>query len=272
MYKKLFMGLLFITTILFGEGFEEVVEFGEVKTADIYFENQNYLKAIELYKLELELEDENSDITYKIAECYREIGDFTESKKQLLKLIKSDENYYRAYFSLGKIFRIEGKDSEAIDYFIKYVEGVESLEEEQAFYLGNVFMKYNYYEKAYLAFKKDGGDIKNIFGMAVCLRMRGYYKKARVQYKNVILMDSEFSEAYLGSAISSQMLGDYTKAIKDFKKYLEFKKDENVYVALVNIYIYLGRKREAKLLVKEGIKSFPKSKNLAELSYEIAQM
>jgi len=102
-----------------GESFSQSKE---LKTADKYFNQFNYSKAVERY---LKLISENKNTYYatnKIAECYSHLQDSEKSIEWYLKAIKFPDFDYHIYYNLAQELK-KVKDYEAAhDYMQKYLE------------------------------------------------------------------------------------------------------------------------------------------------------
>ena len=79
----------------------------------------------------------------------------------------------------------------------------------------------------------------------------------------------DFKEAYLGLAISYQFIGNFERAISNYKEYLELNKEEEVYLNIADLYIIENKLEKAKMILEEGLKHFPKSNKLKNMMVEV---
>ncbi len=108
----------------------------KLKIADIYFESQDYIRAIDEYKNYLSLFDFSSspqvpEVIFKIASAYQNLGDMTNAKKYYKIYLSTPKpapgitpqamlpSIGDAYYALGNIYRSEGINEKAVYYFEK---------------------------------------------------------------------------------------------------------------------------------------------------------
>lgn len=161
-------------------------------------------------------------------------------------------------------------EKELYSYYETYIETSNYTDSEAIYDLGNLYMEKEMFQKALEIFEKDKNkDYRNIFGVAVTSRFLGNYKKSIDNYTNFINLKPEMYEAYLGLAQAYQLSGDFARAITYYEKYLEYKKDERVYIVMANIEIARERLASASGLLEEGQKAFPNSKTIEDLLIEV---
>ena len=78
-------------------------------------------------------------------------------------------------------------------------------------------------------------------------------------------MAPNFYESYLGRGIVNRNIGNYSEAINDFKKYMEYKKDESVYTGLGDVYMVTGNYEEAKKILEVARNRYPNSKVIKDM-------
>ena len=123
---------------------------------------------------------------------------------------------------------------------------------EELFNVGDYYFKDGRYEKAYEIFSQDSTNLKNIFGAATTARFLNENNTALKLYTQAISMDPNFFESYLGRGIVNRNIGNYSEAIADFKKYMEYKKDEAGYTGLGDVYMKIENYQEAKKILEIG--------------------
>ena len=121
------------------------------------------------------------------------------------------------------------------------------------------------YEKAYEVFSQDNTNLKNVFGAATTARFLSEYDKSLKLYTQAINMAPDFYESYLGRGIVNRNIKNYSEAIEDFKKYMEYKKDEAVYTGLGDLYMVTGNYQEAKKVLEVARNRYPNSKVIKDM-------
>lgn len=95
----------------------------EREVADEHFVHHNYLMALPIYKEVLKKDKENSDIQYRIAECYLNTNlNKVEAIKYLEFCSKVPKFTSEVWLKLGNAYRIGNKLEEAKNAFEKYKE------------------------------------------------------------------------------------------------------------------------------------------------------
>lgn len=266
MRKILMMLLLSATAISI---YAEVTVKDYTDLGDSYAKRGDYQKAISAYLGGLSLDGNNSLLLYKIGDIYYNAKEYPKARDYLEKAIKADPNNKAAQAELAKIAPAKQETVQPTPTPApKVVEGPQ--DSESLFKTGDQYFKNGLYEAALSTFAKDNKDYyKNLFGAATCARFLGYYAKSIEYYKQLIDIKPDLAEAYLGIGISYQLSSNFDLAIANFKKYLEFEKKEEVYVAIANICIKTKKYDTAKAILEEGIASFGSSAELKSLLEEV---
>lgn len=167
----------------------------------------------------------------------------------------------------ARIYEIEG-EIKSIELYRKYLELTNYKEKEMIFYVGNLASKYFLYETAFKIFSQDETTFKNILASAIMARFISKYQIAKNRYLKILKGNEDNYEIIIGLAISYQMLSDWDNSIGYFKKSLKLKEDKNVYIALSEIYMYLGNIKKAKVLIERALKKFD-SEQLRKILIEV---
>jgi len=237
-------------------GRESLVEY--LKTAD---DPEAYLYLIRAERMAGELSTSNS--TAKKAEK-KYPGDARIVYERILTIDKLIANETKSQWRKGK-YR-----EEYYEVYEGYLEMTDYSDSSRVFELGNKYFIDDLYEKARNIFLKDrNGDIKNLFGAATTTRFLGEYRKSVGLYTKVLNADPEFYEAYLGRGSAYQLSGDLNRGIKDMEKYLEYKKDVDVYIAIANMYMSLERYSSAKSVLERASSNYPGSQEVRDLLVEV---
>ena len=177
-----------------------------------------------------------------------------EKIKELDKKISYDKDK-------GRLERNYKEYKKEFDIYMEYLK----QNSEELFKVGDYYFRDGRYEKAYEVFSQDKTNLKNIFGAATTARFLNEYDKALSLYTQAINMAPSFYESYLGRGIVNRNIGNYSEAINDFKKYMEYKKDESVYTGLADVYVVTGNYEEAKKILEVARNRYPNSKVIKDM-------
>ncbi len=220
-----------------------------------------YINLIRAERLAGELTTSNS--TAKSAEK-KYPGDARIVYERILTVDKLIENETKSQWRKGKYLE------EYYEIYEGYLEMTGYSDSNKVFELGNRYFIDDLYEKARDVFLKDrNGDIRNLFGAATTTRFLGEYRKSAGLYTRVLNEDPDFYEAYLGRGSAYQLAGDLNNGIKDMERYLEYKKNVDVYVAIANMYMSLERYSSAKSVLERASSSYPGSQEVRDLLVEV---
>ncbi|BDU50176.1 tetratricopeptide repeat protein [Haliovirga abyssi] len=268
--KKIIIIFLFFSSVIYAE---DITVDDYLNLGDAYYKENNLKEAKDLYDRALEIDSSNITVVMKILKIYETNKKYDDELKFLENFLSNnvDKNNSEIYFKIADIYNNYKKNKKkAYEYYEKFLNSSGSNNSERIFYIGDVYFKDFLYEKAMNTFLLDKtGNYKNEFGAAITLRFLGYYKKSILYYKKVIKQKPNFLEAYLGIGISYQLNSDFDNAIKYFLKYISEKKDEQVYIELVKLYMIKKNDKKAKTIGQEGLNFFPNSKELRDLMLTI---
>lgn len=192
--------------------------------------------------------NENSEEKAQIEAKKQEMALRWEKIKELDKKISFDKNKE----NLEKNYK---KYVEEFNIYLEYIK----QDSEELFKVGDYYFKDGRYEKAYEVFSQDNTNLKNIFGAATTARFLGENDKALKLYTQAINIEPNFYESYLGRGIVNRNIKNYSEAIEDFKKYMEYKKDEAVYTGLGDVYMVTENYPEAKKVLEVARNRYPNS-------------
>lgn len=198
--------------------------------------------------------NENSEEKAQIEAEKQEMALRWEKIKELDKKISFDKNKE----NLEKNYK---KYVEEFNIYLEYIK----QDSEELFKVGDYYFKDGRYEKAYEVFSQDNTNLKNIFGAATTARFLSEYDKSLKLYTQAINMAPDFYESYLGRGIVNRNIKNYSEAIEDFKKYMEYKKDEAGYTGLGDLYMVTGNYQEAKKVLEVARNRYPNSKVIKDM-------
>lgn len=198
--------------------------------------------------------NENSEEKAQIEAKKQEMALRWKKIKELDKKISFDKNKE----NLEKNYK---KYVEEFNIYLEYIK----QDSEELFKVGDYYFKDGRYEKAYEVFSQDNTNLKNVFGAATTARFLSEYDKSLKLYTQAINMAPDFYESYLGRGIVNRNIKNYSEAIEDFKKYMEYKKDEAVYTGLGDVYMVTGNYQEAKKVLEVARNRYPNSKVIEDM-------
>jgi tetratricopeptide (TPR) repeat protein len=221
-----------------------------------------YLSAFKIKKDDIEslrgvaLAYEGLNQTDKALGVYRKILKLNpEDTKALQKKLTLDEKNVSKWGY--------DKKEEYFEEFENYLKKTNYTNSQDIYTLGRIYMNDKSFERAYTIFKRDKGeDYRNYFGTAATARFLGKYDTAIIYYNKLLSAKPDFYSGYLGLGISYQMKGNYDKAIENMEKYLIYQEDENVYIAMANIYMAEDKYSSAKDILEKAQAKFPDSKKI----------
>ena len=198
--------------------------------------------------------NENSEEKAQIEAKKQEMALRWKKIKELDKKISFDKNKE----NLEKNYK---KYVEEFNIYLEYIK----QDSEELFKVGDYYFKDGRYEKAYEVFSQDNTNLKNVFGAATTARFLSEYDKSLKLYTQAINMAPDFYESYLGRGIVNRNIKNYSEAIEDFKKYMEYKKDEAGYTGLGDLYMVTGNYQEAKKILEVARNRYPNSKVIKDM-------
>ena len=198
--------------------------------------------------------NENSEEKAQIEAKKQEMALRWEKIKELDKKISFDKNKE----NLEKNYK---KYVEEFNIYLEYIK----QDSEELFKVGDYYFKDGRYEKAYEVFSQDNKNLKNVFGAATTARFLSEHDKSLKLYTQAINMAPDFYESYLGRGIVNRNIKNYSEAIEDFKKYMEYKKDEAGYTGLGDLYMVTGNYQEAKKILEVARNRYPNSKVIKDM-------
>lgn len=104
-----------------------------LKTADDLYEQGSFYNAVDQYEEAFEKKENNSRITYQIAETNRQLKDYKQAEKWYAKTVELNEAAFpEAQFQLAEMQKAQGNYDAAIDSYKKFMEMDASSKDEDA--------------------------------------------------------------------------------------------------------------------------------------------
>ena len=258
-------------------------------TEDIYREKESYFETYENYMEEGEISyleaDYNDSLDFYLS-AFKMKNDDLESLRGIARSYEGLNQTEKALGVYRKILKLNPKDMKALqkkltldkknvskwgydkkeeyfEEFENYLKKTNYINSEDIYTLGSIYMNDKSFERAYTIFKMDkGGDYRNYFGAATTARFLGKYDTSIIFYNKLLSVKPDFYRGYLGLGASYKMEKKYDKAIENMKKYLIYQEDENVYIAMANIYMAQDIYSSAKDILENAQTKFPDSKKI----------
>lgn len=136
---------------------------------------------------------------------------------------------------------------------------------EQSFYQGDYYFKMGKYNEAKNEFLKNRESARNLLGAATSARFAGKNSEAVRYYNELIEKAPKMAEGYFGRALAYRELEEYNRAINDLEKCIALNKNEYYYAGLGDIYLLIGKTREARNILETGNREFPESTLIKQL-------
>ncbi|MGM0508479.1 MAG: tetratricopeptide repeat protein [Fusobacteriota bacterium] len=251
-----------------------------------YYKSEDYENATFIYNKVLDIDENNTAAINYLIKIYMEKEDFKKAIEFLKKDLNLNPEKKENYLKLANIYMSQEKIQEdynenlkedeknakevALEYYEKYLELDNYQDGELIFEIGNEFFKNYKYEKARNFFEKDKSNTyKNLYGLALTSRFLGDFKRSITEYNKLIKLKPKFEEGYLGLAIAYKLNDNINDAINNYESYLKLKKNKEVYIDLARLYIILEKREIAKNKIREGLKIYPNSRKLKDLLLEV---
>jgi tetratricopeptide (TPR) repeat protein len=220
--------------------------------ADCYKALNQYHRAIEIWEQYLLHDDRNITVLTRVADAYRKVRDFKNSKAVYLRVLEMEEQNPYAIIGLGHLHYDFKEYREALFYWEKMLENSrENVDIRVLTSIGNCHRKLKtfsdgigYFEKA---LARDSCNFYALFGLADCYRGMNRQDHS-LEYWNRILEQDPRNKVILTRAGDAyRNLGHFDKAVDYYERALNIEFD---------IYAVLGlslvAKAQGKLEEAEG--------------------
>jgi tetratricopeptide (TPR) repeat protein len=248
-------------------------------------------KAIETWNKYLERDADNITVLTRIADAYRKLHDFKNSKFNYERVLELEEDNPYAIIGLGHLHYDFKEYRDALYYWEKMLKtrSMSQVDIRVLTSIGNCHRKLKSFDDgiAYFdaALQRERNNFFALFGLADCFRglnqprraldywnlilaqdprnkviltrvgdafcALGNYEKAAECYNRAINIEFDVY-AVLGLAIIDKMHGDFVEAIRSLKTLLEYdQKNHRIYLELAECYQHLGEKDTAVAILRE---------------------
>ena len=260
---------------------------------NIYREFQYYAPAIKEFTTALELDSSQSDRWYQLGNVYRDMGDHAAALGHYEKAIRQNNGteLSGAWHEAGRIWALKQDKEKTLLYINKAMElspVVESARllqladnDHLARYLSDIkirnrkeFAKF-YGLKGYIYEKSKRPEALQVYREALAIypefdersvyegigriyEERGDYNNAESYYRKAAEVDPSETYAYSRMGRLYFIRGQNRRAMEEYKKILDRKKDAAAYLAIGECWEKEGNLEQAVAIYKEGIAVLPR--------------
>lgn len=230
--------------------------------ANIYYEQRQYLEAIDYYNRidEFSLsKDDKVEVLFKKGYCYFVKKDFDNAKRAFNPIIGVDsEYYYPTFYYSGMVDYFQGDYSSAVEHFFK-LENFGVYQSRIPYYVSQIYFAQKEYEKliSYIPTQletrglKNKKEIRHILGQTYFIQ--NLYTEALPHLEFYESNSKKMrKEDFYQLAFTQYKLGLYDKAANNFKELSRLDSElgqiSNHYLA--DCYLKVGKKDEARVSFK----------------------
>jgi len=215
----------------------------------IYMHIVKKLKKQDIYGLAL-LKPGNDNNYLKLGRLYRVQGKYSQAEDSYKKAIKLNPKNDDAYGGLGHLYQVQGKYSQA-EYSYKKAIKLNPRNSYAHTGLGWIYRVQGKYSQAEDLFKKAiESNPKNddaYSGLGPLYRIQGKYSQAEDLFKKAIELNPRNSYAYTGLGWIYRIQGKYSQAEDLFKKIIDlYPENDRAYGAISVLYEEAGEPELAK--------------------------
>jgi len=189
---------------------------------------------------------------------------YSEGEKSFLRSIKADPNYYKAYLTLGLLYKDTNRLNDAERILAKSLEITETHTAYNI--LGSTYRKMQNHYKAIESYTK-AIELKSdypeaINNLANVYIVSGEPKKAIETYRKIEALNPYIDEVYNNLGLAHQMDNNFYMAEENFKKALSINSaNHRTYANLGTLYFYKDDFSEA---IKYYLKAVEVNESFAE--------
>ncbi|OSZ79216.1 hypothetical protein CAP35_13450 [Chitinophagaceae bacterium IBVUCB1] len=223
---------------------------------DILFEHKDISASVPYIEKAIKLNPEDKKAQLKLAKLFVFIKEYTKAFQAINTVLRQDVYAAEGYFLKGMIYKDLKDTSKAISSFRTAVQ-VDADYKDAYIQLGQLFsiqkdpIALAYYDNAY---KTDTTDVFPLFARGVFYQDMKEYELAKKEYRNTILHNRLYLDAYFNTGYVLMQQDSFEKAIRQYE--LIANLDQTNAEAYYNkglCYELMGKKQEAIKEYKQAL-------------------
>lgn len=222
--------------------------------AEKYYINENYKKALDLFKKSYKENATNDCLNY-IGCCYLKLEDYISAIEVFERLIKTNPDWERPVLNLGQVYLQSGRFKKALEYFQKAIS-INDTSEDAYYYLGIYYYKIGDYElsKEYYqkSIKINYTESEPHLNLGMCYFRLKRYEEALKEFEVAYFYDNSCLDAIYNKGLTLIRLSRYKKALDNlflFKKLAP--NDSEVMLDIAHIYYKIKDFKSANIWVNK---------------------
>jgi tetratricopeptide (TPR) repeat protein len=195
-----------------------------LKLAEAYLVLKDYQNVFAYTKRTLDLDKLNPKAYFLRGFAYTELGDTALAIRNFQAATDQDQNYYDAYLELGALYSAQ-KNPLAAGY-LETATRIAPGRGEAYYLLGLAYQEQENIPRAIETYEKllkvspDFKEADYNLGYVNLVYLKDF-EAAVTYFSKAISIDPKYTDAYFNRGYSYELMGDYTKAKKDYEKALE---------------------------------------------------
>jgi tetratricopeptide (TPR) repeat protein len=228
-----------------------------IHLATILSNGREYKRSLKYFKYAIKLDQNHLYAHYGIAKIFQAIKDFEMALKHYIICSQLDKNNYRTYLQMGIIHLDCVRYNNAREMFEKCLE-ITPSNVLGLTGLGNVYYEMGDFKKAETyhakAYSLEPKEIQVVVAYANTMSSLQSYERAIDLYEIALKIDPMIPDIHQNLANAYYLIDRYDEAIYNYIKAIQKEQDKSG-----DVYYNLGNALCAKNLYREAIKCFKKS-------------
>ena len=168
---------------------------------DLLFDHKDITGSVPFIQKAIALNPDDAKAHLKVAKMFVYIKDYPKAFKELNRVMEHDVYDPEPYFLKGMIYKDIKDTTKAMSSFLTAIQVAPDYKDAMI-QLGQLYAaRHNSIAVKYFsnAFKIDTGDVFPIFAAGVFYQNEKDYDRAKDEYKNCILHDNQYADAYFNT-------------------------------------------------------------------------
>ncbi len=223
---------------------------------DILFEHKDISGSVPYIERAIKLNPEDKQAQLKLAKLFVFIKEYTKAFQAINTVLRQDVYAAEGYFLKGMIYKDLKDTAKAISSFRTAVQ-VDAAYQEAFIQLGQLFSAQGdpialaYYNNAYSA---DTTDVFPLFARGVFYQDRKEYELAKKEYRNTILHNRLYLDAYFNMGYVLMQQDSLDKALRQYELIASIDQtNAEAYYNKGLCYELMGKKQEAIKEYKQAL-------------------